>query len=213
MRICKKEEKKLLRELRYITEREISVKHYRSIDSTNDEAKRQENGALPVLLIADRQTRGKGRMGRSFYSPEESGLYMSLLFSPSEQGESFMRLTSVAAVALRRAIADVFSLSTDIKWVNDIYLDGKKVAGILCESFEREGEKRVVIGIGVNLSTKDFPKELENIAGSLGDSADKKYALAARITANIFETIDNAREGNLNIWTNTARRRSFLGKR
>lgn len=141
---------------------------YDELDSTNSEAKRYalSGGKTPALFVADRQTAGRGRMGRSFYSPEGVGIYMSLLLSVKESLDDTLLMTTAAAVAVRRAVYSVCGRDTDIKWVNDLYLDGKKVCGILCELLGNE--KMMIVGVGINLSTSDLPLEIAEIAGSLG---------------------------------------------
>ena len=146
------------------------IREYKTLDSTNSEARRyaMNGGAVPALFIAEEQTAGRGRMGRSFYSPAKSGLYMSLLLDVTfDPPTSVVKLTCAAAVASARAVERILGVSTDIKWVNDLYLNGKKVSGILAEAFSVEDKRYVVVGVGVNISTADFPSELENIATSL----------------------------------------------
>ena len=106
-------------------------------------------------------------MGRSFYSPAGTGLYATLLFAAPESEDRLLSLTSLAAVAAAEAIDELLGVSVEIKWVNDLYKDGRKVAGILAESFERCSQRYIALGIGINLSTSDFPDELASKAGSL----------------------------------------------
>ena len=153
------------------------------IDSTSSEAKRRALAGLAssTLFIAEEQTAGRGRMGRSFFSPADTGLYLSLLFPVGEDSLKIVGITSAAAVAAVRAIRSETGIETGIKWVNDIYLGSRKIAGILAESFF-VGEKRFcIVGIGVNLTTEnsDFPSELRNSAGSLMTQGDIRTSLAA----------------------------------
>lgn len=169
--------------------------YYELTDSTNKRAREYCNGSftLPAVFFANGQSEGRGRMGRSFFSPDSTGLYMTLLVE-APPSRSFTLLTSVAAVAVREAISRVFGVDTRIKWVNDIYLGSKKVAGILAESFV-EGEKRyVAIGVGVNLTTRDFPSELSDKAGAIVEADMEseeldasRFALAFEITRGIFD--------------------------
>ncbi len=146
----------------------LSFFHYDTVDSTNSEAKRcAAKIALPAVLVADAQSAGRGRMGRSFFSPRNTGLYFSYLTNRLAP-ENTVGLTAAAAVATARAIARVTGIETEIKWVNDLLLDGKKIAGILCERFMSDERSFVVIGIGINLATADFPDDLRHKAGSLG---------------------------------------------
>ncbi len=150
---------------------EVEVKCFAEIDSTNNEAKRQALAgySTPMLFIADSQTAGRGRMGRSFYSPDSTGLYMSYLYKPQGSIADAVTVTAATAVAVVRAIEELSDLKPLIKWVNDIYLDGKKVAGILTESVtDKQGVTSVIVGIGVNIDTHFFPDDIKSVAGSLG---------------------------------------------
>lgn len=153
------------------------------IDSTNNEAKRMAaNGfAGTALIAADRQSAGRGRMGRGFYSPAQTGAYFSVLYTPAAPLFDAVRITSAAAVATMRAIRALTGKQTLIKWVNDLYLDGKKVCGILAEAVSVGGLSQVILGIGVNLCTTSFPRELASIAGDLGVSDVSPADLIARI--------------------------------
>ena len=163
----------------------LSVFEYESIDSTNNEAKRyaQAGGSAPALFVADGQTAGRGRMGRSFYSPADTGIYLSLLLAAPENEKYLLRMTSVAAVAAHDAIFNVLGIDTGIKWVNDLYLNGKKISGILAERFFAGNSSFVVIGVGINLSTSDFPAELRHKAGSL--SGERNDDVKARLTEEV----------------------------
>lgn len=145
---------------------------YEIIDSTNEEAKRKiiagETGDF--LLIAKEQTAGKGRKGRDFYSPKNTGLYMSYVHVGSERIEDTVSVTTATSVIVRNAIKNVYDKDCGIKWVNDLYYEGKKVCGILCECMLPDKETKltgIIVGIGVNLSTVDFPEELSEKAGGL----------------------------------------------
>lgn len=168
---------------------------YDTVDSTNNAAKRYaaENSGGDVfdrVFIAKEQTAGKGRLGRSFYSPLGSGLYISFLLRPGIMTESAVMLTTAASVAVCEAIAAAIGEKTEIKWVNDVYCRGKKICGILTEAvsdIESGSVESVVIGIGVNISTTDFPDDLGKVAGSL-DSTDAD--IRSRLAAEIINQID-----------------------
>ncbi len=173
--------------------KDIKVCVFEEIDSTNSEAVRRlrEGISTPALFAAERQTAGRGRRGRSFYS-DGGGLYMSLAVNCS--AESSVGLTALAAVAVVDAIEKFTGISAKIKWVNDIYVSDKKVCGILCEAVtdKQSGEMyAAIIGIGINLNVKDFPNELEGIAGNLGCNQLSKNLLAAYITNRILELLDS----------------------
>ena len=165
---------------------QVRLTHVAETISTNEDAKKAAREGAPdyTLLIADRQTGGKGRLGRSFYS--EGGLYMSILLPFRED---FSLVTPVAAIAVARAIESVCGVKSDIKWVNDVYVRGKKVCGILAESAVAGDKRRIVLGIGVNLNTpaNSFPEEIRRVAGSV--SGDRNL-LAASILEHLFSLLD-----------------------
>lgn len=189
--------------------------------STNALLRERANaGALEgYAIVANAQTEGRGRLGRSFYSPADTGIYLSLLLRPQGYSPSrAVKLTTMAAVALCEAIEKVSKEQTQIKWVNDIYMDGKKVSGILTEAsldLENGSLDYVVLGIGVNVyPPKDgFPAELENIAGTVFHErqSDGKNRLVAEFL-NRFMTYYEAKE-NLNYAEKYKRRSLVIGKR
>lgn len=151
---------------------EIPVYLYREIDSTSNEAKRRiaagESGTF--LTVAEGQTAGRGRQGKSFYSPEGTGIYMTLSIPVDLSPQDAFWITGAVAVALFCAIRDVCGVEVGIKWVNDLYLHGKKIAGILTEAIpdpETGKIRYLLIGVGINWQTVDFPKELCDTADSL----------------------------------------------
>jgi len=127
------------------------------------------------VLVAEEQTQGRGRLGRSFFSPKECGLYFSVLLRPSVSLEQAQALTPLAAVALCRGIERICKIDAQIKWVNDIYLDKRKVGGILCECVtDASGNLNyVLLGVGVNIfpSQTGFPAEIDQKAGCLFSAA------------------------------------------
>lgn len=143
---------------------------YESLGSTNDELKRLALlGAHDrTVVVAKRQDSGRGRMGRSFLSPE-GGVYLSYLIK-NKGYDKVSELTAWAAVACRRAIYKACNIKTDIKWVNDLQINGKKICGILCESVIIDGKvEYTVIGIGINLNTdiSRFDDSVKDIATSV----------------------------------------------
>ena len=152
---------------------EVRVEVHDEIGSTNDACRRLlSEGAKRCLVLAERQTGGRGRRGRSFFSPP-GGLYMSVAM-PAAPEE--LTLTCRAAVAASQAVSEVAGADCGIKWVNDLYLGGKKICGILAE---RVGGSAVV-GIGVNLIPSPLPPELRDRVGFL-DCGDVREALAVKI--------------------------------
>lgn len=150
------------------------------IPSTNTALKEMALEGAPVgtTLVALRQTGGRGRRGRSFHSPE-GGLYLSTLVSPTNA------VTCRAAVAAARAIESLCDAKIDVKWVNDLYVNGRKLAGILAEGvLSPDGNlTAVVLGIGINVGRMDFPDELQSIATSLGNEG---YTLTREDVAAAF---------------------------
>ena len=159
----------------------IDIMVYDTVDSTNLKARQlaAEGAEHGTTVIAGRQTSGKGRLGRSFFSPRE-GIYMSIIIRPSFDLAGMPPVTAAAAVAVADAIRSVCGKDAGIKWVNDIYLDGRKICGILTEGitdFESGRIEALVIGIGINTSVKNFPKELLDTAGALeGDYSRSELA-------------------------------------
>ena len=160
-----------------------NIIHFQQIDSTNTELKRRALMGAPsgTVLVADSQSAGRGRIGRSFFSPSGSGLYMSLLVSPIRPTDAGL-LTTFTAVAVARALDDL-GIQTGIKWVNDLIADGRKLCGILAEAGTRDGLPFAVIGIGVNLKKAAFPADLAPIAVSaeelIGKAPDRDALLNA----------------------------------
>lgn len=162
----------------------FSIFVHSSLDSTNSEARRlaATSVPLPAVIAADTQTAGRGRMGRGFFSPAGTGLYFSLLYESSASPADAVTVTGAAAVAVMHAIRSLTGMQVSIKWVNDLYLGGKKICGILAESiFAGNTPPRFILGIGVNLSTEAFPEELSAIAGSLMASGVSRADLLAQI--------------------------------
>lgn len=157
---------------------------YDTLDSTNAYAKQLalSEECCDAVIVAKSQTAGRGRMGRSFYSPPETGVYFSVLLRSRSLPRSTVSLTAVAAVAVMRAIRSLTGKQTLIKWVNDLYLDGKKVCGILAESVGMGADDRsVILGVGVNWYACEFPTELSSIAGTVNaERTVSKQALIAR---------------------------------
>ncbi len=167
----------------------MTVRVYPTIDSTNTEARRLlAAGTLtpPALLMAEEQTGGRGRLGRSFYSPARTGLYLTLVLRVPAGPGAAVRLTTMASVATARAIERLTGVSPGIKWVNDLYLGDRKICGILVEAIPAAEGVDAVIGIGVNLTTADFPEELTDSAASLGREVSRP-ALAAAIAEELME--------------------------
>ena len=181
---------------RFLTVPGVEVRYFPTITSTNTVLKQLAAGDAPagLALVAGEQTAGRGRMGRSFYSPAGTGLYLSLLLRPDLQAAEAVRLTACAAVSVAEAIESLADVHLGIKWVNDLYLGGKKVCGILTEAgLESETGliSYVVIGIGINtrIPAGDFPEEIRSVAGAVfGDTPvpDLRSRLAASVLDHLM---------------------------
>lgn len=178
-------------------------------DSTNNFLKRKaetaENGEI---VIARRQTSGKGRLGRSFSSPA-GGIYLSIFLRPEGDAEKALSITTAAAVAAATAIESIGGRQTKIKWVNDIFLDGKKVCGILTEAgtdVETGTLKYAVVGVGIDVyKQKSLPDEIKDIAGHLFDApCGKINRLAAEFIERFFYWYNNEK------YIDEYRKRSYL---
>ncbi|MBQ9991515.1 MAG: biotin--[Lachnospiraceae bacterium] len=156
------------------------------VDSTNEEARRlalrgAEEG---TIVMADRQTAGRGRRGRSWYSDSADSLYFSILLRPGFIPDRASMVTLVAALATGQAIERISGLKPAIKWPNDLLLSEKKVCGILTELHMEEGRiASLIVGIGINVNQKNFPGDIASMATSLqiekGKPVDKERLLSA----------------------------------
>lgn len=160
------------------------VLFFESTDSTNEECKKIAASCDEgVLVIADEQTGGKGRLGRSWKSPKGSGVWMSMVLKPDISPWAVSSVTLVAGLAVCIAIREL-GLEAGIKWPNDVYINGRKTCGILTEmSAQMEKVDYVIVGIGINVNTEYFPEELENTACSLYTEAGAKFERNAVISA------------------------------
>lgn len=182
------------------------IRIYQELDSTNRYLKElAAQGALEgTVVLAERQSAGRGRLGRSFFSPENKGIYMSVLLRPEIPLEQSVRITSMAAVAVARAVEQVCGVEAGIKWVNDIFLNQKKVCGILTEAgidYEKGILEYAVLGIGMNVGKMDFPEELCSIATSVSNECGKDISRNVLVAAILKE---------LAIWYPSIKDGSFL---
>ncbi len=176
-----------------------AVEYRDIVDSTNNLAKRlaAEGCIEGTAVIAERQTAGKGRLGRNWESPSGNGIYISVVLRPDMAPAETQILTLAAATAAAGAIREATGIFTGIKWPNDLVIEGKKVCGILLEmSSEADRVNYIVLGIGINFSQdrEDFPDELKNRATSLKMSAEtqapaeiKQYSKLSVIRAVLFK--------------------------
>lgn len=176
------------------------IHYFDSIESTNTTAKHLAAAGAPegTVLLADLQTGGRGRMGRSFHSPAGCGIYMSLILRPTCPASQLMHLTCAVAVATADAIEAATGLRPGIKWTNDLVFERRKLGGILTElSLDRNAHvEYAVLGVGINCcqNTEDFPEEIRDIATSLqlctGRPIDRAAVAFAMIKA--FERMNRA---------------------
>jgi len=174
----------------------ITLDVRKSVDSTNNVLRElaAKNAPEGTVSIAGMQTGGKGRLGRSFFSPQDSGLYMSILLRPEMSALDAVRITTAAAVAVAETVEDISGKKAAIKWVNDVRIGGKKICGILTEasfSLENGGLEYAVVGIGVNAYEPEggFPEEIRDIAGAVFTEhrEDLRCRLAGGIITRFME--------------------------
>ena len=177
------------------------AQYFEEIGSTNDYAKELAAKGAPAgtVIIADKQTAGKGRLGKHFHSPE-GGLYMTILLRPDLPFSDMMAITACTASAVHEALAE-FGIVTKIKWVNDLFLNGRKLCGILSEgSFNAEmlTMDYLVIGIGINLHPDpNLPEELRSIVTDIEAETGQKlrrFELCAAICRHLERFIDGILE-------------------
>lgn len=201
---------------------------FHSLRSTQDALKNLAYGPVPdgQVFIADTQSGGRGRDGRSFFSPADSGIYMSLLLRPSVSAPALSTketvfITIAAAVAVSEAIEEITKKKVDIKWVNDIIYNGLKVSGILTEAAFNSNATSydyVIVGIGINLYKNAFPSELDGIAGALYNK--KPFGLNKLKTRLIAEILNRfsfyygmISKGNFSFFLKYKERSLVIGKK
>lgn len=174
------------------------VHWYNTLPSTNDLAKEMGKGGAPhgTVILADSQTKGRGRMGRSFHSPAGSGIYLSVLIRPQCHARELMHLTCATAVAVCDAVEAFCALRPGAKWINDLVVQNKKLGGILTEmALNADGSVAwCVIGIGINCQKTAFPDELKDIAISL-ESVMGAPVDRAGLMAEILRALKDMSEG------------------
>lgn len=185
-------------DLSNIMDKNISFSYFDCIESTNDYLK-NNYCKLPLnhVVIANEQTKGRGKNNKSFLSPANSGVYFSFFFKSLYSFEEISKITIIAAVAIAKAIEKLASLKVQLKWINDILIDNSKVGGILCENILSDDNKNIeytIVGIGINVKKINFPRELQGIASSLENfsAVDINRALLIEtIRNNFFNMLQN----------------------
>lgn len=179
---------------------EVEVLSFASLDSTNAKAKTLllKGEKTPFLVVTNKQTKGRGRQGKSFYSKKNRGIYMTLAVE-----KDFVKtkaITAAAAVSVAFAINEQTEMEAKIKWVNDVYVEGKKASGILCEAVKDSDNtlKGYIIGIGINTDIKKFPKDIGSIATSI--KTENKNLLASAVINNLLENLADKENSFLNLY-------------
>ncbi len=167
-------------------------------DSTNAQAKKHIGRASRMLFVANEQTSGRGRLGKTFFSPRDTGIYMTYVFETDSQAKDTVRITTAAAAAVTLALESVCKTNFDIKWVNDIYKNGKKVCGILVEAVTDYKSGKIcaiIIGVGINVTTESFPDDLCDKAGAINPEGISREKIIAKICDNLYQLSNNIESG------------------
>ncbi len=189
--------------------------HLESVDSTNSYLKHLSDSKAGTVVIADMQTGGRGRRGRSFWSPN-GGIYMSVMYTSADMFD-VGKITSCVALSVCKAIEKLTELQPKIKWVNDVFLNNKKVCGILCEAITNPKTsliEGVIIGIGLNVCDANVPAELKEIVTSLNRESGRKISHNT-LVAEILNSLENELESinNHGLIEELSNRSLVLGKR
>lgn len=175
-----------------------------SIDSTNNFAKKIElSDNEYALVIARSQTNGRGRLGRNFFSPKDTGIYLSIVYKQNSFNENIINITSIAAVSVLKTLKPYTTDSIKIKWVNDLYVGNKKFCGILTEgitNIESGLIDRIIIGIGINISTNSFPDELSSIATNININNASYNEIISNIINNLYYYIESSSNEYIDIY-------------
>jgi BirA family biotin operon repressor/biotin-[acetyl-CoA-carboxylase] ligase len=177
----------------YLTVPGLELEVHPSVTSTNDLLRQAAEAGAPEgrVAVAAHQTAGRGRRGHSFYSPPDTGLYLSFLLRPTLSAQDSLLLTTCAAAAVALAIEECAGVETQIKWVNDVFCRGKKVCGILTEAaldLESGGLQYAIVGIGVNLfpPAEGFPPELQDIVGTVFPARPQGLEARSQLAGSIL---------------------------
>lgn len=153
-----------------------NIIYYEQIDSTNDEAKRLDNLSNGTIIITDNQTKGRGSKGRVWYGGSKNNIAMTIILIPNCNIKQIDNFTVHVAECIKDAIYELYKYELNIKLPNDLYLNGKKIAGILTEAIWQAGIiKKLIIGIGMNVNEIDFNEEIGEIATSLKKEFNRNY--------------------------------------
>src|SRR5258708_31140009 len=166
------------------------ILRFDSIDSTNLEAMRQAKAGAPegLCIVAREQTNGRGRLDRVWQSPKDAGLYFSMILRPRLKMSSWPLITLMAALAVCDALMKACDLRADIKWPNDICVNGRKLCGILVETIETESRAAAIVGIGINLKAHSLPATVSDQATSV-ESATPRQPYGERVLEELIKAI------------------------
>ncbi|NLL93538.1 MAG: biotin--[acetyl-CoA-carboxylase] ligase [Clostridiales bacterium] len=184
---------------------DYEIVYEEEVNSTNTYAKiLAEQGCRDkTIVVAERQTQGKGRRGRSFDSPRGGGIWMTVILKPNISPNMASMLTIIAAMAVREGIENSTGLKCGIKWPNDIVCSGKKICGILTEmSSEMEYINYVIVGMGINVNIKEFSDDIKSVATSIslemGEGSFKRSEMIAEVIGSFDKYYENfITQGNL----------------
>ena len=201
-RLVASPDKLLSEELSYNLKTEVlgkSILSYETVSSTNDVAYdlAKKGSAEGIVIVSEGQTEGKGRLGRSWASPKGKGIYLSILLRPTLPPQAIPKLTLFAALSAARAIRTVTGLAPQMRWPNDLLLDGKKVAGVLTEmDAEQDRVHFVIVGIGINVNTdaESLPSEATSLKIEMGEGVSR-VALARSLLEEFDQLYLSFREG------------------
>ncbi len=194
---------------------------FETLSSTNDFAKRlaQNDDHDGTLVLANEQTKGRGRQGRHWYAPPNFGLWFSIILKPNQPAQKFGIVSLLAAVAVAKTIEQMTSLEPALKWPNDVFINSKKVSGVLIESqFSNNQPVSLILGFGLNVNQKqgDFPEEIRETATSLREQIKyeiDRVSLLINLLHNLEHLYFEFKEGNFNVIINSWKERCpFLGK-
>ncbi|MFL6467720.1 MAG: biotin--[acetyl-CoA-carboxylase] ligase [Pyrinomonadaceae bacterium] len=194
----------------------ITVLTYDSLDSTNTEALKQarQGASEGLCIVARQQTAGRGRHGRTWVSQEDAGLYFSIVLRPKIDTKFLPLITLMTGVAVHDTLQE-FGVKPDIKWVNDVLVNEKKISGILAETTETNDGLAVIVGIGINLKSTNFPPEIADTATSFEKSMPRTIAargIIASLTKYLTDFYDIllAENGPTEIINEWRRRSSYF---
>ncbi len=195
---------------------QFTILHFDSLGSTNTEAINQARcGAGEGLcVVAGQQTAGRGRHGRVWVSEKDAGIYFSLVLRPTIENRFLPLITLMTAVAVFDVLTELYNLQPDIKWANDVHVSSKKIAGILAEMAETENGTAIIVGIGINLRSDNFPPELKDAATSIEEETGQKTNienLLKNLTGklNFYYEMLNGENGTAAIRREWSRRSSY----